>query len=284
FKDMKVLVDPSKGIESETVELESPITIRQLFTHTAGFTHGLSGSAADRAYMQKIYFKQHENIAESVDVMAQLPLFYQPGTKWVYSNSPDILSALIEHFSGMTTAKFLEERLFKPLGMKDSGYNLSPEQQERMVKLHTYNSDRKIILSPRQTPTTGNKVFRGANALFSSAPDYMQFCKMILNNGSLNGTQFLSKKTIEILSMDHANGLCPYDGLGFGLGFAVMTNVAESGQLGSLGQLSWGGAYSTYFFIDPKEELATMLFTQVSPYQLYYTNMMRQFVYQAIID
>lgn len=284
FKTFSVAKDPSKGLSGGTEEADSPISIWNLLTHTSGLSHGLTGSKLDQELRQKVYQQSFEHIRERVNFYPELPLVGHPGAQWVYSVSPDVLSALIEHFSGMTTAEFLQKRLFDPLGMKDTGYNLSKEQQARMVQLHTYNGQGVIIKSPRQTPMEGNTVYGGAAGLFSTATDYLKFCQMLLNGGEYKGQRLLSPKTVELMTTDQVGELYPYEGQGFGLGFGIVTDMGQLKALGSPGQYSWGGAYCTYFFVDPKEDLIAILMTQVFPYQLYYTNMLRQFVYQAIVD
>ena len=189
---------------------------------------------------------------------------------------------MIETFSGMTTAEFLQQRLFDPLGMKDTGYNLTAEQASRMSTLHTSNQDGKLIKAPRQTPTSGNTVFAGANALFSTAPDYAKFAQMLLNGGEWNGIRYLSPKTIEIMTMDQIDGLYKAPGQGFGFGFGVMTDLADADALGSEGTYYWSGAYCTYFFIDPKEDMISIMMTQTAPFSSFYEQKMRQMVYQAI--
>jgi CubicO group peptidase (beta-lactamase class C family) len=282
FKDLKVAVDPSKGIAGGTVPAESKITIAMLLSHTSGLSHGIAAGKLEEEIRNAIYSPTHENIESRIKTMVTMPLIGQPGKQWSYSASPDVLSLLIEKFSGMTTAEFLQKRLFDPLGMSDTGYNLTEEQESRMATLHTYNEEGKLIKAPRQTPTSGNTVFAGANALFSTAPDYAKFAQMLLNGGEWNGKQYLSPKTIEIMTLDQTNGLYKAPGQGFGFGFGVMTDVADAKSLGSAGTYYWSGAYCTYFFIDPKENMISIMMTQTAPFSGFYDQKMRQIVYQAI--
>ncbi|WP_296705909.1 serine hydrolase [Algoriphagus sp.] len=282
FKDLKVAVDPSKGVAGGTVPAESKITMAMLLSHTSGFSHGIAAGKLEEEIRNAIYSPTHENIESRIKTLVTMPLIGQPGKQWYYSASPDVLSLLIEKFSGMTTAEFLQKRLFDPLGMKDTGYNLNEEQESRMATLHTYDEDGKLIKSPRQTPTSGNTVFAGANALFSTAPDYAKFAQMLLNGGEWNGKQYLSPKTIEIMTRDQTNGLYRAPGQGFGFGFGVMTDVADAKSLGSEGTYYWSGAYCTYFFIDPEENLISIMMTQTAPFSGFYEQKMRQMVYQAI--
>ncbi|REG83431.1 serine hydrolase domain-containing protein [Algoriphagus antarcticus] len=282
FKDAMVAKDAMLGTEGGLEPVKSPIRIHQLMSHTAGFSHGLGQSKVDKEVMEGIYYKPHTTIESRVKTYATLPLYGQPGEQWYYSASPDILARLIEVFSGMTAAEFLQKRLFDPLGMPDTGYNLSEEQASRMATLHTYNEEGKLIKAPRQTPTSGNKVFAGANGLFSTAQDYARFAQMMLNGGELDGKQYLSPKTVEIMTMDQTGGIYKAPGQGFGFGFGVMMDLAEAKSLGSVGTYYWSGAYCTYFFIDPKENLISILMTQTAPFSGFYEQKMRQMVYQAI--
>lgn len=282
FKDAMVAKDPKLGSAGGLEPVKSPITISQLMSHTAGFSHGLGSTKVDEEVVQGIYFKPHQDIASRVAAYAKLPLYGHPGEQWYYSASPDILARLIEVFSGKTANEFLQERLFVPLGMKDTGYNLSEEQAKRMTVLHSFDENGKLIKAPRQTPTSGNKVFAGANALFSTAQDYSVFARMMLNGGEWNGKRYLSPKTIQIMTMDQTNGLFKDPGKGFGFGFAVVNDLADTKALGSEGTYFWSGAYSTYFFIDPKEELVAVFMTQLAPFSSFYENKFRQMVYQTL--
>lgn len=282
FKDLKVAVDPSKGIAGGTIPAESKITIAMLLSHTSGLSHGIAAGKLEEEIRNSIYSPTHQTIESRIKTMVTMPLIGQPGKQWYYSASPDVLSLLIETFSGMTTAEFLQQRLFDPLGMKDTGYNLNKEQESRMATLHTYNEEGKLIKAPRQTPTSGNTVFAGANALFSTAQDYARFAQMLLNGGEWEGKQYLSPKTIEIMTMDQIDGLYKAPGQGFGFGFGIMTDLADADALGSVGTYYWSGAYCTYFFVDPKEKMISVMMTQTAPFSGYYEQKMRQMVYQAI--
>lgn len=284
FKNLKVATDASQGLDGPTEDIQSQVTIHQLLSHTAGFSHGLGGTQLDKEIMQALYFEPQKNIEDRVNTLIDLPLIGQPGAQWYYSAAPDVLSLLIEKFSGMNTAEFLQERIFDPLGMRDTGYNVAKKNQKRWVPVHNYNEAGKMVNSEQQLPVEGNTVYGGTHGLFSTAADYMTFCQMLLNQGSWKGRQYLSPKTLEIMTINQVGNLYQAPGQGFGLGFGVTTDLAASKSAGSVGQYYWGGAYCTYFFIDPEEELIALLMTQVQPYNDYYSTVMRQFVYQAIID
>ncbi|WP_297337122.1 serine hydrolase domain-containing protein [Algoriphagus sp.] len=284
FKNLQVLNDPEDGKNGETVPAKQKITISQILSHTAGFSHGLGSTQQEIDVRDALYAQPHETIESRVKALASIPLIGQPGEQWYYSASPDIAARLVEILSGQPFDRFLKERLFDPLDMKDTGYNLNDEQAKRMVSLHGYSKEGKLIKMPNQTKTSGNRVFGGTHGLFSTALDYSIFARMLLNKGNWNGKQYLSPKTIELMTQNHIEGL-PYDsGHGFGLGFGIMVDLADADILGSEGQYFWSGAYCTYFFIDPKEKMVSFLMTQKNQYSDYYSDKMRQMVYQAIIE
>ncbi|MBB4077411.1 CubicO group peptidase (beta-lactamase class C family) [Lewinella aquimaris] len=282
FKDLRVARNDSTGIAVASDPVEQEITIAQVMSHTAGFSHGLGGTKLDNEIAGALYFRPQADIAARVNTLAGLPLVAEPGTKWYYSASPDILSRLIEVFSGMTTLEFLQQRLFDPLGMKDTGYNIPAENTARLVTSHEIGNS-GLAVAGRQLPSTGNTIYGGTHGLYSTAKDYLQFCRMLLNQGELDGRRYLSRKTVEMMTANHVGDLIG-NGWGFGLGFGVVVDVPATGIIGSEGQYYWSGAYSTYFFIDPKENMISILLSQRSPYSGYHSDMMRQMVYQAIGD
>ena len=151
------------------------------------------------------------------------------------------------------------------------------------MPVHNLDKQGNLINSKTQLPTEGNTVYGGTHGLFSSASDYMKFCQMLLNNGEYKGKHLLSPKTVDIMTINQVGDLYEAAGQGFGLGFGVTTDLAASKTLGSVGQYYWSGAYCTYFFIDPQEELIAILISQLQPYSNYYGQKMRQMVYQSLI-
>ncbi|MBN7812578.1 beta-lactamase family protein [Algoriphagus sp. H41] len=282
FKDMKVVKDPQVGSASGLEPAKSQITIAQVLSHTAGFLHGIGSTKLDEEVREAIYISNPKTLEERVKALAAQPLASHPGEKWNYSASPDILARLIEVFTGMSTAEFLKARLFDPLGMKDTGYNLSAAQAPRMVKLHNFDDAGQLITSERQTPTSGNTVFGGTHGLFSTAQDYALFAQMMLNGGELNGKRYLSSKTVDIMRINQSGDLFQDPGKGFGLGFAVVDDLADSKALSSEGTFYWSGAFCTYFFIDPAEKMVAVFMTQLNPFSGHYENKFRQMVYQAV--
>lgn len=283
FESMQVATSQKKD-DMELVPAKSDITISQVLSHTAGFSHGLTGSELDNELAMALYFMPQENIESRVATLSEKPLTFQPGERWYYSASPDILALLIEKFSGMTCADFLQAKIFDPLGMSDTGYNMKDGTESRKATLYQKNADGKLTAHQRPPPAQGHKVFGGTHGLFSTAADYMKFAEMLLNNGQANGTTFLSRKTLELMTSDVLGDKSRSPGQGFGLGFGVVTNMAATMSLESTGSYYWGGAYNTYFFIDPSEDMVAVMMMQYAPYTDYYANKLRQFVYQAIVD
>lgn len=284
FKNLKVSKDVNTGLEGATEPANKEITIHHILTHTAGLSHGLAGTELDNAIAKALYVEPHKDIESRVIALAGLPLIGHPGEQWSYSASPDVLALLIEQFSGKTAQQFIQERIFDPLEMNKTGYNISKENQKKWGPVHNYNSEGVMVNSEQQLPIEGNTIYGGTHGLFSTAGDYMKFCQMMLNKGEWKGKQYLSPKTVEIMTMNQIGELPQAPGEGFGLGFGVTTDLAASKSTGSEGVYHWGGAYSTFFFIDPKEEMIAILMTQIQPYSGYHGKIFRQFVYQTIVD
>ncbi len=282
FKKVRVIKNREDGISGETDSLQSEMTISQLLSHTSGLTHGLGSDKFEKEFMANYFFKLYPDIQGRVSKISSFPLYGQPGKQWRYSAGPDILSALIEKFSGLSTDEFLRTRVFKPLNMNQTFYNVPDADLNKIVKVHTKGE--KISLSANQPPKQGVKLWSGVNALYSSAKDYSNFCQMLLNGGSFNGKQLLSRKTIELMTANHSADMFIRPGEGFGYGFAVVTDVAATRFPGSEGLFYWEGAYNTHFFIDPKEKLIAILMTQEANFSWEYHGRLRQLVYQAFMD
>jgi len=282
FADMKVATTHEKA-GRELVDANKPITIAHVLTHTAGMSHGLGASELEKEYLNALYLTEHKDVESRAKVLATMPLVGHPGEQWYYSASPDILAYLIEQFTGMTCADFLQKRIFDPLEMNDTGYNMKPGTTARKSYLHATKSDGTMDVNPRQTPATGHTIFGGTHGLYSTAADYMKFGEMMLNGGKAKGKVFLGRKTVEMITQNFLKeGQYSGKGKGFGLGFGVSFSQAESHSLISEGTFFWGGAYNTYFFIDPKEELIGVWMMQFAPYTDFYSEKFRQLLYPAL--
>jgi CubicO group peptidase (beta-lactamase class C family) len=282
FKNLRVSRDVNGAPGGATDPLEKEITFVELLSHTSGLTHGLGQSQLDKDFIKGYFMQPWTDIKGRAGSITNFPLVGQPGKQWNYSAGHDVASMLIEQFSGLSTDEFLRERIFKPLGMNDTGYNLTKAQQAKVVKVHSKVDNGALILVDEQPKMEGNTIWSGVNGLFSTAQDYMNFCQMLLNNGVFNGKQLLSRKTIEVMTYNYAGKLYSQRGEGFGLGFAVMVDASESRILSSNGMYYWAGAFNTHFFIDPKENLISIFMTQEAHFTTYYHEKMRQLVYQAL--
>jgi CubicO group peptidase (beta-lactamase class C family) len=305
FAKMQVGVeekDPQTGKPVlKTVPAKRPITIRDLLRHTAGLTYGFFGDTlVDREY-RKARILSDLNLAEFITHLTQIPLLYEPGTRWNYSVSVDVLGRLVEVMSGKSFDQFLQERIFNPLNMRDTGFYVPANKKDRLAKLYSPTKDGKIqpaaICATRQECTEKfpdavpsylepPSLLSGGGGLVSTAYDYLRFCQMLLNQGQYEGKRLLSRKTVQLMSSDNLGtipGMGP--GTGFGLGFAVSKAPGEAGMLGSAGEYNWGGAAGTRFWIDPQEELIGIFMIQILPHTgLEYGSEFRVLAYQAIAD
>ena len=266
-----------------TVPTARPMKVIDLATHTAGLTYGfLMRTAVDGAYRRhKINdFQTPGGLEGMIQQVAGLPLEFSPGTQWNYSISIDILGYLIEKVSGMAFGEFLRTRLFEPLGMIDTGFHCPPEKISRFSSCYIPGDNGGLKLQDDAEKSSYAKpplLESGGGGLVSTIQDYMKFCQMMVKGGALDGVRILSPKSVALFSLNHLPGnqdlteLAPagafsesgYSGIGFSLGCGVNIDVAKTRLPGTLGEYFWGGAASTAFWIDPKEDLTVVFMTQV---------------------
>jgi len=293
FKDVKVFVrKTASGVEA--AEPKREITIHNLLTHTSGLAYGLSKETpVDEMYEDANIFSWDETIEEKIKRLVKLPLANEPGSTWRYSMATDVLGRVVEVVSGKRFDEFLEERIFKPLGMNDTGFYVPEEKKGRFAVLYKVGEGGVLERYERgkwNNFSSSTRLFSGGAGLVSTASDYMRFCQMLLNGGELDGVRILSRKTVELMTRNNlADELLPYGGSdskgeGFGLGFAVIMDSAQTRSVGSEGAYSWGGAASTGFWVDPKEELIGIFMTQVMPYSGRFTQELKVLTYQAVAD
>ncbi len=270
--------------EVEYVAPRQPVLIWHLLAHTAGFSHGLGQNEYDQKLFELLYETTHKTIKDRVKALLSYPLMGHPGKQWNYSASPDVLALLIEYFSGMPVDRFLQQRIFDPLEMTDTGYNVDMDDEHRIAGLHQPGENGQLESAEEWSASQNNTVFGGTHGLYSTASDYAKFGQMLLNGGKYNGHRIISRKTLELMTENHIEGLPYSPGQGFGLGFGVSTDVSDSKLPGSVGTYYWSGAFNTYFFVDPVEEAVGILMTQSYPYTNFYGTKLRQFLYSAIDD
>ena len=284
FKDLTLGVE---GPVFSTVPLKRKMTIQDLLTHTSGLTYeeGVGGSDA-KSVVKAMYSgagvgSWDQTSAEMVEELGKLPLVYEPGTRWHYGRSTDVLGRLIEVVSGMPLDRFLQQRIFEPLGMQDSGFWVEADKKNRVAQ--PGNVERL-----RFDPTVKPRFLSGGGGAVSTTSDYARFVQMLLNGGELDGTRLLGPKTIEYMTSDHLESVPDLPeasvGHGFGLGFAVRLSNGRSPVPGTKGVFFWGGLAGTVFWVDPEEELIAVGMIQEPSRRAFFQRLMRTLVYQAIID
>jgi CubicO group peptidase (beta-lactamase class C family) len=286
-----------------TKPCERPMLIVDLLRHTSGLTYGFQQRTNIDAAYRKLGIGEVEKRGDLDSFIAQLaalPLEFSPGTAWNYSVATDVLGYLIGKISGMSFQAFLHERLLGPLGMVDTDFFVPESKRGRFAACYGLGPKGVAL---QDDPTTSTYLsppgfYSGGGGLVSTAADYLRFCQMILNGGTLDGRQYLSPKTIELMGQNHLPGNreltdmsrslfseAAYGGLGFGLGFSTTINQANNLIPSSLGDLSWGGAASTAFWIDPREELICIFLTQLLPSSAYpIRRELRTMVYSAFTE
>ena len=294
-------------LQQVTVPAAEPVRIWHLLTHTAGLTYGFHRVHPVNAMYRAAGFEWSAppgtGLAQACDIWAGLPLLFQPGAEWNYSVATDVLGRVIEVVSGQRLDDFLTARILRPLGMTDTGFHAGETQLPRLAALYTPGTGGTAVRldalgdAARRAPA----MLGGGGGLVSTAADYHRFTQMLLHRadspaGELDGTRLLSPRTAGYMARNHLPGGAdletfgrplyaesPFRGVGFGLGLAVVIDPGPGKVLCSEGELSWGGAASTTFWIDPAEELTVSFFTQLLPSSTYPIRpQLRQIVYQAL--
>jgi CubicO group peptidase (beta-lactamase class C family) len=276
----KEVLDPLTGRRSPA----RPVTVRHVLTHTSGLS--LAAVAApppltDTAEADPLADPQApagradaparpKTLLDAVERAAATPLAFQPGERWQYGSSTDFVAILVEKMSGMTIDRFVRERIFQPLGMHDTFYNVPREKASKVAAIYRPDKDGRITLFRKpefHEPTT---YFPGVAGLNGTAADYFRFAQMLLNGGEYDGQRLLGRMTVDMMITNQIGAGKPVyirgDGYGFGLGFGILTNPARSGDALSIGTFTWGGANGTLFWVDPQEDLIGILMIQINPY------------------
>nr|AKJ87251.1 hypothetical protein [uncultured organism] len=299
-------IGSGKGDESlvgQTREPRRQPTIRDLMRHTGGFTYGIFGETeVDALYREADVLGQADSKG-FIKALGKMPLQYEPGSRWHYSVSVDIQGYLVEVLSGMSLGEFMRKRIFEPLEMDDTSFRIAPDKLERLAQLYSpvdtqisvdgvWQRSQSLKLEVADPEASrryieGGGFESGGGGLLSTADDYMRFCLMLLNGGELNGERLLSPKSVELMTTDHMGGtgsVFGRPGVGFGLNFAVLEELGQYGELGSVGEYNWGGAAGTRFWIDPEEDLVGIFMVQSIPHQTRLGNEFKLLTYQALIE
>ncbi|HZX84412.1 MAG TPA: serine hydrolase domain-containing protein [Reyranella sp.] len=294
FGGVKVGVEKPAGDGAkptlELVAARRPMSLQDLMRHTSGLTYGFFGDMlVKKQYVESGQLTGDYTNAEFVERLAKLPLAFQPGTTWDYSYSTDVLGRVVEVVEGKPLLQVMKQRLFEPLGMKDSSFYVTDKAQQPRIA-EPFPNDRNIgagvdINDPREE----RKWESGGGGLMSTAMDYARFAQMLLNGGTLDGKRYLSPKTVAYMASDHTAGVItpgpyylPGPGYGFGLGFAVRRENGVAPYAGTAGDYFWGGAGGTYFWVDPKEDMFVVFMMQSPKQRVYYRGVVRDMVYAAV--
>jgi CubicO group peptidase (beta-lactamase class C family) len=289
-----------------TLPAPRAMTVLDLMRHTSGLTYGIHNrTELDAAYRKLAIAEMYSDggLAAMIAQLEKLPLEFVPGTTWNYSVSSDVIGYLVERIAGVSFGTFIRRRILGPLGMHDTDFQVAADKRERLAACY-YAKDGKLYLwdySENSTFLAPPKLESGGAGLVGTAQDYLRLCRMLLGGGTLDGVQLLSPKSVALMTMNHLPGgaemtaMMPptasfnesgYSGVGFGLGVGVTVNLAHAALPGTVGEYFWGGAASTYFFADPKEDLAVVFMTQVlsAPERVRLRRDLRTLVYGAMTE
>lgn len=287
FSHPQVAVERAGAVER--VPADRAITIQDLLRHTSGLTYEFRGSGpVHKMYMSAKVYSRSQSSADQAATLAKMPLLHQPGTRWEYSRATDVVGRLIEVLSGVPLRVFLERRILAPLGMSDTSFHVPPPHHSRIAEAFAKDPDsggKVMLLEVRDAPAFES----GGGGLVSTAGDYARFLQMLLDGGTLGGSRFLSRKTLELMTADHLGPMTGapdllLPGHGFGLGFAVRLHTGIAALPGSIGQYFWGGLAGTTFWVDPAEQLFAILLIQAPGRRDYYRTLFRDLVYSAFDD
>jgi CubicO group peptidase (beta-lactamase class C family) len=301
WKNMRVYVS-GEGEAMETREPARPMTFRHILSHTAGLSYGATRHPADRAYgVQGVQRRNGETLRSFVvQTLAHVPLRYDPGDRWMYSFSTDVCAYLVEAISGKPFDQYLQETIFDPLGMRDTAFAVSAENASRLAANYQRQPDKSLALvdDPERSPFLRVPTFlSGGGGLTSTMADYYRFCEMLRRGGELDGARVLGPRTIRLMTQNHLAGNrdltsmamgafseTAYEGVGFGLGFAMTTSAVDAGALAQ-GDYYWGGAASTIFWVDPAEDLVAIFMTQLMPSATFnFRGQLKNIIYSSIVD
>ena len=277
------------------------MTIRDLLSHMSGLTYDfMLRTNVDAAY-RKTKLQAKGDLQAMIEALAELPLEFSPGDQWNYSVSTDVCGYLIEHFSGMKLDKYFQKHIFDPLGMGDTGFSCAKDKVERLASLYEHHPKKgPVLVDPGGSKTARVKTRRmlsGGGGLLSTMADYYRFCSMLLNQGELDGNRIIGRKTLAMMASNHlpdgkdltemsqsAFSETTYQGVGFGLGFSVILDPVKTQSLTDVGEYGWGGAASTVFWVNPKEEMVVIFLTQLLPSSTYQVRReLRSLIYSSLM-
>lgn len=293
--------------ENETMvtsPMTVPLTVKHLLTHTSGLTYGFMNSHPVDAMYRNASIggdRQGSTLEDMIDDLAGIPITFTPGSRWNYSVATDVCGYLVQLFSDTDLDVFVRERITEPLEMNDAGYQVRSSSKDKFAACYRYKRGGGFELQddPTTSPYHQRPTFlSGGGGMVATVDDYGRFAQMLLNRGELDGHRILGRKTVEYMATNHMPGNVDlaamgqpvfsetsYHGIGFGLGFSVVLDPAAAGVLDSPGEFAWGGAASTYFWVDPLEDMTVVFLTQLLPSSTHpIRRELKTLIYQAIVD
>lgn len=303
FKGIGVYNGGGGGVPFLTKPCDQPMRMVDLLRHTSGLTYGFQNrSNIDAAMREGKLENWHGNLDLDgfVAALGKLPLEFSPGDEWNYSVSTDVLGAVVQRVSGQPLQDFFRDHIFAPLGMDDTGFCVPADKIDRLTDCYTFVPGKGRVMYDRGAESAWSrmpKLVSGGGGLVSSALDYHRFCSMLVNGGELDGVRIVSRKSLELMTLNHLPGdsdlatmsrslfsEAANAGTGFGLGFAVNKDVARTMIPGSAGEFYWGGMFSTAFFVDPVEKVHMVFMTQLSPSSVYpIRRELKTLIYSALV-
>jgi CubicO group peptidase (beta-lactamase class C family) len=310
WRDMRVYVS-GEGEHMETRPPARPMTFRHILSHQSGLSYGGGLAAlvgvdialhpADQAYVDGgVQRNRDETLRSFVEKLAHVPLRFDPGDQWMYSYSTDVCGYLVEALSGKPFDEYLRETIFEPLGMRDTAFTVAPEKRDRLAANYGRARDKSLrLMDDPETSTylTKPTFLSGGGGLTSTMADYVRFCEMLRRGGELDGARVLGPRTLRMMTRNHLTGgrdltqmaqgafsETAYEGVGFGLGFAMTLDAVGAGSIAA-GDYYWGGAASTIFWVDPNEDLVVIFMTQLMPSATFnFRGQLKNIVYSSIVD
>ncbi|HEY0055689.1 MAG TPA: serine hydrolase domain-containing protein [Pedobacter sp.] len=285
----------SKDSSYTTVPAKREITIRDLLTHTSGIDYAVIGGGNMKAIYDKKnvipgFGSEGMFLRDEMIKLAGAPLSHNPGERYTYGLNTDVLGYLVEVVSGLSLDRFFSDRIFKPLGMNDTYFYLPASKHSRLVPVYTYDSENRLVKYLKEGTMTANyptfkgTYFSGGAGLSSTTYDYAVFLQMLLNGGTYNGNRILSRRTIDLMTMNQIGDLTLWGGNKFGLGFEITTQKGMANLGITEGSFAWGGYFSTTYWVDPKEKIVALIYTQQSPMRSDMQNKFKALVYQSLND
>ncbi|MGH9229724.1 MAG: serine hydrolase domain-containing protein [Acidimicrobiales bacterium] len=304
WRDLRVRERTGDG-ERRVVEPQRPMRVRDLMMHTSGLGYALDNGDITVDMLRRppgARLGKGATLETLVDRLAEAPLRFHPGTRWLYSWSTDVCARLVEVLSGERFDEYLRATIFEPLGMVDTGFWVPDDGIDRFAACYTRDAAKRLVLLDDPVESRYRRpasFLSGGGGLVGTMADYLRFCLMLLGGGELDGVRILGRKTVELMASNHlpgggelagfalpgAYGEVGFTGMGFGLTVAVSLGPVATGVVGSAGEYMWGGAASTLFWIDPAEDLVVVFMTQLIPSGTFnFRGQLKTLVYPAIVD